>query len=265
MTSDVTMVVTSCRRFDLLEKTLTSFFKWNDYPLKEIIIIEDSDDTGIFQFKDLFPDQPIRVIFNEINIGQTRSVDKAYAEVTTPFIFHIEDDWEFTDFGVIRDLKTALETEPNALLALARTETDIPKYVGSVRTTKKNGISYKRLYPELHFRWYTFTYNPTLKRTADYRQLPEGYAGVGNELALSRFYKAQNKDLCWVLGHDVRHIGGHGRTNYPKQKAKSSSAAISKNKEKWSQSAKRRFWHALRTLGINTERLQRRSSPDRYN
>lgn len=254
MTSDVTMVVTSCRRFDLLERTLRSFFTYNDYPLKEVIVIEDSDDEGIFKISEMFPEQPIRIIFNKVNIGQSRSVDKAYAEVETPYIFHIEDDWEFTNPGVIAALKETLVAEPETLLALARTETDMQGYVRSVRTRTRNGVAYKRLYPELHFMWYTFTFNPSLKRTADYRQIAGGYSAVGNEYALNQYYKAQSRTMCWVLAQDVRHIGGHGRSNYGKRKDPLFSR---NNRLKWSQSLQRKFWHALRKLGIDTERPQR--------
>lgn len=254
MTSDVTMVVTSCRRFDLLERTLRSFFVHNNYPLKEVIVIEDSDDEGVFKIADMFPDQPIRIIFNKVNIGQSRSVDKAYAQVETPYIFHIEDDWEFTNPGVITALKEALVAEPDTVLALARTEGDMQGYVRSIRTRMGNGVAYKRLYPELHFMWYTFTFNPSLKRTEDYRQIAGGYSAIGNEYALNQYYKAQSRTMCWVLAQDVRHIGGHGRSNYGKRKDPLFSR---NNRLKWSQSLQRKFWHALRKLGIDTERPQR--------
>ena len=38
----ITLVVTSCNRFDLLVQTLNSFFSKNTYNLDKIIIIEDS-------------------------------------------------------------------------------------------------------------------------------------------------------------------------------------------------------------------------------
>lgn len=255
MTSDVTMVVTSCRRFDLLERTLRSFFSHNDYPLKEVIVIEDSDDEGIFKIAHMFPDQQIRIIFNKVNIGQSRSIDKAYAEVETPYIFHVEDDWDFTNPGVIASLKQALVAEPETLLALARTESDMQGYVRSIRTRTKNGVSYKRLYPELHFMWYTFTFNPSLKRTADYRQIAGGYSAIGNEFALNQYYKAQRRTMCWVMGQEVHHTGGHGRSNYGKQKNR---LLCRGNWSKWSQSAQRKFWHGLRKLGLDTELPQRR-------
>jgi hypothetical protein len=41
--SDVTLVLTSCGRQDLLERTLDSFFVYNTYPIREFIVIEDGD------------------------------------------------------------------------------------------------------------------------------------------------------------------------------------------------------------------------------
>lgn len=90
--SDLTVVLTSCRRPDLLIGTLDSFFSTNDYPLREFIIIEDSDDESVWAIPARYPEQPIRVILNGVNIGQHRSIDRAYSEVQTPYILHLEDD-----------------------------------------------------------------------------------------------------------------------------------------------------------------------------
>ena len=42
MKKEVTLVITSAGRFDLLKETLDSFFEYNTYPIKKIIITEDS-------------------------------------------------------------------------------------------------------------------------------------------------------------------------------------------------------------------------------
>lgn len=47
--SDVTLVITSCNRFDLLKKTIESFSRNNTYPIREVIIIEDSGNFDINQ------------------------------------------------------------------------------------------------------------------------------------------------------------------------------------------------------------------------
>ena len=47
---EVTVVLTACNRADLLEKTLDSFFKFNTYPLKRFIIIDDGMNFGCNDF-----------------------------------------------------------------------------------------------------------------------------------------------------------------------------------------------------------------------
>ena len=98
----VAVVITSCNRFDLLEKTLDSFFKFNTYPLNQIIIIEDSDknlkvNTLIKKYKQ----HNITLIINNKRIGQLNSIHKAYSCVNSDYIFHCEDDWEFFEYGFI--------------------------------------------------------------------------------------------------------------------------------------------------------------------
>ena len=94
---EVTLVITSCGRFDLLKRTLDSFFEKNTYPIKKIIITEDSTEGKklenlISQYENKYN---FCLIINETREGQLKSIDKAYNEVDTEYIFHCEDDWEF--------------------------------------------------------------------------------------------------------------------------------------------------------------------------
>ena len=96
----VTVVLTSCGRLDLLTKTIESFNKFNTYPITKFIFI---DDSGDIKFKkkankiltSLLRKYDYSLIFNENRQGQIKSVDYAYSMVETPYIFHLEDDWEF--------------------------------------------------------------------------------------------------------------------------------------------------------------------------
>ena len=45
-----------------------------------------------------------KIIYNDVNIGQCKSIDKAYELVDTEYIFHCEDDWEFTSPNFIINL-----------------------------------------------------------------------------------------------------------------------------------------------------------------
>ena len=57
---EITVVITSCNRPDLLERTFNSFIKTNTYQIKKYIIIEDSGKIGINDFlKETYKDLDI--------------------------------------------------------------------------------------------------------------------------------------------------------------------------------------------------------------
>jgi hypothetical protein len=98
--SEVTVVFSSFNRLDLLKITTESFNKFNTYPVKEKIIIEDSGLSSVHEkLKRDYPDY--KIILNPENIGLVESIDKAYAEVTTPYVFHSEDDFRYLKPGFI--------------------------------------------------------------------------------------------------------------------------------------------------------------------
>ena len=263
----VSAVVTSCRRFDLLEQTLVSFLEHNDYPLDELIVIEDSDDEGIYGIERVIQGVKHRIILNGKNIGQIASIDKAYAEITSDYIFHMEDDWLFTERGFIARAVEVLQQESDAVIVCVRDDADMPRYLKSLRTRKAGAASYKRVYPAVHYLWHTFTFNPGLRRTEDYRALGGGYAAIGDEADISRYYKRLERDMIWLLGGGVCHTGDT-RSNYGSgwgYRKPMSSFSLARffrreNVSKWSESLRRRFWHNLRRLGVDTEALQRRKS-----
>ena len=111
---EVTLVITSCGRFDLLEETLDSFFEYYTYPIKKIIITEDSTEGKklerlISKYND--KNNNFKLIVNETRLGQLKSIDKAYSEVDTEYIFHCEDDWKFLKKGFIEKSMELMEED----------------------------------------------------------------------------------------------------------------------------------------------------------
>ena len=81
--NDVTLVLTSCGRFDLLEETLVSLEAAEPGGFARKIIVEDSADEAMAaKIRARFPDHEL--IFNQPNIGQMRAIDRAYERVETP-------------------------------------------------------------------------------------------------------------------------------------------------------------------------------------
>src|SRR5215470_12376301 len=104
----ITFVLTSCGRFDLLTETIASFLAFNTAPIARYLVIEDSGDASVRDVIGVF-DTEIEVLVNDPPRGQMKSIDRAYADVDTPLIFHCEDDWRFFRSGFIEESLLLLE------------------------------------------------------------------------------------------------------------------------------------------------------------
>jgi hypothetical protein len=113
--SDVTFFLTSCKRHDLLKDCLTSFEKFNTYPINRGIIIEDSDED-ISYARDILKSIPnLELINTGGRKGQIRNIDRCYATITTPYVFHCEDDFLFHKAGFIEPSVKVLAADPTCI------------------------------------------------------------------------------------------------------------------------------------------------------
>lgn len=167
----VSLVVTSCNRHDLLISTLESFARFNSYPIHQIIIIEDSDvllDKNTIEEvfskdeNDCYSSTEIILLNNEVNIGQIKSIDKAYSYVTGEYIFHCEDDWRFYKEGFIEPSMQILRNNDKVFTVWLRSYNDLNGHsVGKLN--KNNSVAYRKI-ERMKF-WTGFTLNPGLRRT----------------------------------------------------------------------------------------------------
>jgi GT2 family glycosyltransferase len=182
---EVSVVLTSCNRPDLLEKTLDSFFKYNTYPITEFNIIDDSGVVGCNdQLKEKFPS--VSFWYNPTNIGQVASIDKMYGYVTTPYVFHMEEDWEFYKEGFIEACLEVIDLDEKIICVWTRDPNDIGHPLLPTKYATQSGISIQRVSWGFDGHWHGFTFNPSLKKMKDYPQ--EGYKPIGRELELSKYY-----------------------------------------------------------------------------
>lgn len=82
--SDITLVVTSCGRFDLLKRTLESFDLFNTADIREVFITEDSGDDAVRLAVPPHWHSHCTFLINRPKLGQLASVDLAYESVKTP-------------------------------------------------------------------------------------------------------------------------------------------------------------------------------------
>lgn len=187
--SDVTLVITSCGRKDLLRRTISSFIKYNTFPIKKGIIIEDSANKDIMDsISGEYPE--FTVIKNENKLGQVKSIDKAYSLVDSEYIFHCEDDWEFYSPGFIEASLKVLNSDNKILQLQLRHIRDInghPSDMLSLRIVPPD-INIVNLQLNYLGVWHGFSFNPGLKRVSDYL-LAKPYAAIGHEGEVGKFYK----------------------------------------------------------------------------
>jgi len=178
MQREVTVVLTSCGRDDLLARTIESFLKFNTYPVKEWILIEDSGKAGQHEhYKDLISG-PVRTLYNPQNMGQISSIDTAYAYVKTPYIFHLEDDWEFHKQGFIEESLRILNANAKVITVWLRAHDDTNGH--PIETEDLGGYRYMTLnYANC---WNGFTFNPGLRRSRDCLRL-HPYSGLETLIA----------------------------------------------------------------------------------
>lgn len=162
--SDITVIITSCGRYDLLRGTLDSFFRYNtDRRIREIIVVEDGegDPSALCAY------YGVRMLRLGRRLGQIGAIDAAYAEVTTPFIFHIEDDWEFYRPSFIEPSRQLLMADPTIVCVWLRAWDDTNghpiAYQSSCRSFGTMATDFNG--------WRGFTFNPGLRRFVDYQRL----------------------------------------------------------------------------------------------
>lgn len=217
----VTVVITSCGRHDLLSRTLASFQKFNTYDIFETIIVEDGQ---MNQYLEGLNSDSTSVICTGARVGQIAAIDYAYSRVKTPYIFHIEDDWEFFRPNFIEKSLDVLRVQPNCLQVWIRAIGDTNGHPISMGLRRDGNAEWRIMaHKALGGLFDGFSFNPGLRRMKDYKAI-NGYGvhtiGVygwsdtfGNrEAIISRVYRSRRM-FAAILVNDggsgyVRHIGG---------------------------------------------------------
>lgn len=199
------IVITSCGRFDLLERTLASLSHYLDGQLESVIVIEDSGDSAVIDVvQSVIPDA--HVIVNDRHLGQYASIDKAYSHVRTPYIFHCQDDWLFTRGGFLEDSYQLLRGIPELSLISLRPRTELNRLVKSVPRRQLGTIEYFQADSGSHPEYFGYSFNPGLRRMSDYDRIGP-FASFSGERQISYCFKKLGYTMGYLEKACVTHIG----------------------------------------------------------
>ena len=201
MKKNVTLVLTSSDRHDLLERTLDSFVRYNSYAgVKRIILVEDSYRYPHFvEEKAAYKDYDIFVLNHRPRLGQLLSIDVAYKYVDTEYIFHCEDDWEFYAPGFIETSFPILEASPDILQVHLRALPDVFPDGKLEYYQENNKYALIEKGVTAYAEWYGFSFNPGLRRLADYKKLGS-YSG---QLLTPRYRGEHYESYIGSLYHEL--------------------------------------------------------------
>ncbi len=212
MDSLVTVVITSCNRLELLLKTIQSFNAMNTYPIEEFIIIDDSGNTSAHrQICEWFPSYT--KIFNGKNMGLIDSIDRIYATVRTPFVFHCEDDWEFIKPGFI---EPSLNVIRNNHMIMQVWISNIHNQPVDPEIQYAEKVPYKQASLDgMDHLWHGFTLNPGIRSMRIYKEIapwaqwstPEDFTAKRECLVGEEYFRRQYRGAV-LLDNYCIHNGG---------------------------------------------------------
>ena len=169
---EITLCLTSCNRWNLLERTIDSFLKLNKYSIKEYLLHEDSNNKEMFNKIQHKYGHLFKILRPENNVGLLKSIDNLYELVNTPYIFHLEDDWEFKgNSNFMKESLDILENNSNIHQIWIR------KGIPNDWLEPKNSNNYRMVKQSHYGDWTGFSFNPGLRRLNDYKLMfPNGYS-----------------------------------------------------------------------------------------
>lgn len=218
MSWSYSVALTSCRRFDLLERTLRSLIAHLDGPLDEIVVIEDSPDAAVREVLDGI-DKDIRLLQNDPQQGQMRSLDRLYREIRSSHAFHCEDDWEFFRGGFIEESITLLDNFPEFSTICLRPREELNPLIRESPSEVYKSIEFFRQDPKAHPEYFSYSFNPGLRRMKDLHPfLP--LSAKGGEHDLSYEFKKLGFNIATLVPPAVRHIGDERHVNDPTTRPK---------------------------------------------
>ena len=195
----LTIICTSCDRFDLLERTLDSFFALNKYPYVAFHINNDSLNLPPIELVQKYSDK--NITWHEgTKRGLSASWDYLVGLVETEYFFNLEDDWEFFDNPYfieqsIRKMQTYEWIDQIWIRDKKDHNHPLKSHEFSFDEVMKNGD------------WCGFTFNPSLRKMSKWKSwFPKGIAGK-DEIEISRYLK-DNYNAISAKCPSIRHIGG---------------------------------------------------------
>lgn len=200
----LTIIMTSCDRWDLFTQTLDSFFALNTYPYVAFHVHNDSTNAIPIEIKQRYSDKGI-TWHEGVKRGLSGAWDYLVDLVDTEYFFNLEEDFEFS--GNANFMQEAFYLIHSCYQVWVRDEKDHSHPLS--KEWDKSGLKYK--YTLEWGDWCGFSFNPSLRQKSDWLEnFPNGINGK-DEIELSREVKPYYFAYS-LVNSACRHIGNGRHT-----------------------------------------------------
>lgn len=228
----ITLSITTCKRLDLFQKTVNSFINSciDIEKIDEWLCVDDNSSTEDRErMKELYPFFDF-YLKNEKEKGHPTSMNIIRKKVTTPYLFHMEDDWLFyekkeyiTDCLEIlnqhKDIKQCLINKNYAELPkdinitgglYNTTYTGLRYYIHEYCNTSQSKTEFIKKYgqaPNCNY-WPHFSFRPSLIETSIFTTIGEFNIDSPHfEMEYGNRYANKNYKSAFLEGIYCKHIG----------------------------------------------------------
>jgi len=231
----VTITSTTCKRLDLFKKTINSFLEccldFDKFEIDKWLVMDDnSSQEDQDEMKRLYP---FMTFYNKSRAqkGHARSINLMLRHVETPYIFHLEDDWQFyyKDNFFTLLYQVLQEKDEYKQVLLNNMYGEIPEHEqligGYWNRTAENNLNYIvheytateeektafnrkwQFKPNCAY-WPHFSFRPGLSKVQLFRDLGEFNEDVWHfEMNYAHKYVAKGYKTCFLPGMVCKHIG----------------------------------------------------------
>jgi hypothetical protein len=213
MNDQVTLCITMGRRPQLLRKTLSTLLA--NARFDQVIAINDFRDAeSNHVFQSICPEG--RLISLNRQLGHHAAVDYMYKCISTPWVFHCEDDWLFQKPLDLDRLVGILKANSWMSGICMRQRADFEL---SLQDAKKvifehhDGLDFYRLDP-VHDQWHGYTFNPHLASVDLWRAIGP-FSGFRKERHISRHIRKQGRAMPYLVNGGCSHLGADDSVSYP--------------------------------------------------
>jgi O-antigen ligase len=204
VTDAVTLCMTMGNRPELLDQTLGSLLALHTF--KHVVAINDfGDEASNAVFRRHCPHGVL--VETAPGNGHHKAIDLLYAQVTTPHIFHIEDDWHFATPIPFAAIFEALATHTRISQVCLRNLDDFTPggFAPTAHKVDGGALPLFKL-TALHDQWYGYTFNPHVTTTRLVKSLSP-FSAHRKERHISRTLRHNGLYTAFLNPGGCTHLG----------------------------------------------------------